>query len=109
MTDEEWTADHVRTMGMRLSGDAMEEKDELGRPIAGESLLVLLSAHSEAVPFVLPAHRPGTRWLVVFDTARDGERHPRPLGRGGHTYDLQAHSLVVFRLASQGERREERL
>jgi glycogen operon protein len=108
MTDEEWMADHVRTMGMRLSGDAIEEKDEFGRPIAGESLLILLSAHSAAVPFVLPAHRPGTRWIVSFDTARDGERHPRPLGRGGRTYDLQAHSLVGFRLASHNERREER-
>jgi glycogen operon protein len=106
MTDEEWAAGNVRTMGMRLSGDAIEETDEWGRPIAGDNLLVLLSAHTEPVPFVLPAHRPGTRWIVVFDTARDGERRPRPLGRGGRTYDLQEHSLVVFRLASQPERRE---
>ncbi len=106
MTDEEWAVNHVRTMGMRLSGDAIEEKDERGRPIRDESLLVLLSAHSEPVPFVLPAHRPGTRWLMVFDTACNGERRPNPLSRGGRTYDLQAHSAAIFRLASKGERRE---
>jgi len=108
MTDEEWMADQVRSMGMRLSGDAIEETDEFGRPIAGETLLILLNAHSEAVPFVLPAHRAGTRWIVAFDTARDGERPPNHLERGGRTYDLQAHSLAVFRLASQGQRRDER-
>jgi glycogen operon protein len=108
MTDEEWTADHVRSMGMRLSGDAIEEGDEFGRPIAGETLLILLNAHAEAVPFVLPAHRRGTRWIIVFDTARDGARPRNHLERGGRTYDLQAHSLAVFRLASQSERRDER-
>jgi glycogen operon protein len=108
MSDDEWASGHVRTMGMRLSGDAIEEKDALGRPIVGDTLLILLSAHSETVPFVLPAHRAGTRWIVAFDTARDGGRRLTPLGRGGRTYALQAHSVVVFRLASQGERRDER-
>jgi glycogen operon protein len=109
MTDEEWTADHVRSMGMRLSGDAIEETDEDGRPIADETLLVLLNAHHETVPFVLPAHRAGTRWIMVLDTARDGERPRNHLERGGRAYDLQARSFAVFRLAAQGERRDETL
>jgi glycogen operon protein len=109
MTDEEWWADHVRSMGMRLSGDAIEETDEHGRPIVDDTLLILLNAHHEAVPFVLPAHRAGTRWIMVLDTARDGERTRNHLERGGRTYDLPAHSLAVFRLASQGERRDEPL
>jgi glycogen operon protein len=109
MTDEEWTAGQVRSMGMRLSGDAIEEADEFGRPIVGETLLILLNAHFEALPFVLPAHRASTRWIVVFDTARDGERPRNHLERGGRTYDLQAHSLAVFCLASRGERRDERV
>jgi glycogen operon protein len=109
MTDEEWTAGQVRSMGMRLSGDAIEEADEFGRPIVGETLLILLNAHFEALPFVLPAHRASTRWIVVFDTARDGERARNHRERGGRTYDLQAHSLAVFCLASRGERRDERV
>jgi glycogen operon protein len=109
MTDEEWTADHVRSMGMRLAGDAIEEVDDLGRPIAGETLLVLLNAGSAAVPFVLPAHRAGTRWIAVFDTARNGApRVMNHLERGGRPYDLQPHSMAVFRLAVAGDRRTER-
>jgi glycogen operon protein len=101
MTDEEWTAGHVRAMGMRLSGDAIEEVDDLGRRIVGETLLILLNAHFETVPFVLPAHRVGTRWIVVFDTARNGDRSRNHLQRGGRTYDLQARSVAVFRLGLQ--------
>jgi glycogen operon protein len=109
MTDEEWTADHVRSMGMRLSGDAIEEVDEHGRPIAGENLLVLLNAGSSDVPFVLPAHRAGTRWIIVFDTARNGAvRGRKHIERGGRTYDLQPHSMAVFRLAVHADRRDER-
>jgi glycogen operon protein len=107
MTDEEWTSGHVRWMGMRLSGDAIEESDEHGRRIVGETLLVLLNAHSKAVPFVLPAHRAGTRWIMIFDTARNSARPQNHLERGGRAYDLQARSLAVFRLAAKGERRDE--
>jgi glycogen operon protein len=108
MTDEEWTSGHVRSMGMRLSGDAIEETDELGRRVAGDTLLVLLNGWSDTVPFVLPAHRAGTRWIMVFDTARNGQPARKQVGRGGRTYDLEAHSMAVFRLADQPERRTDR-
>jgi hypothetical protein len=75
----------------------------------GDSLLVLLNAASSAVPFVLPAHRAGTRWIAVFDTARNGApRAVNQLERGGRPYDLQPHSVAVFRLAVAGDRRTER-
>jgi glycogen operon protein len=108
MTDEEWTSGHVRSMGMRLSGDAIQETDELGRRVGGETLLVLLNAWSNTVPFVLPAHRAGTRWIMAFDTARNGQPSRKQVGRGGRTYDLEAHSMAVFRLADQPERRNDR-
>ena len=46
MTDEAWNADFVRSLGMLLSGDAIDEVDERGEPIIGDTLLVLLNAHT---------------------------------------------------------------
>ena len=102
MTDEDWTQGYVRCLGVRLAGDAMEEKDAKGRPLLDETFLVLLNAHHEPRPFTLPAHKRGVRWQPVFDTASyDTNGKPVTLFRGGDQYDLEARSLAVLRLRSK--------
>ena len=97
MTDEEWDSDFVRCLGVRLSGDAISEVDARGNPIVGETLLVLLNAHYETVPFVLPAHRKGTQWHLLADTAENGESRRRS-SRGGRIYSIQDRSMAIFSL-----------
>ena len=102
MTDDDWAQGYVRCLGVRLAGDAMDEKDSKGRPLQDETFLVLLNAHHEPRPFTLPAHKRGVRWQPVFDTALY-DRHGKPvtLLRGGDQYDLEARSLAVLRLRSK--------
>jgi isoamylase len=98
MSDEDWNDAFARTLGLRLAGDAIEEVDVGGEPIIDDTLLILLNAHHEMVPFILPAHRAGVRWEVTLDTRQpDGRRRPRP-AKGGEAYDLEARSLAVLRL-----------
>jgi glycogen operon protein len=99
MTDEDWSQGYVRCLGVRLAGDALEEKDAKGRPLVDETFLLLLNAHHEPRPFTLPAHKRGVRWQPVFDTALyDGNGKPVTLLRGGEQYDLEARSLALLRL-----------
>lgn len=77
------------------------EKDYKGHAITGDTLLILLNPHHEAVPFILPAHRSGVRWEPILDTAMQeineyGDKHRQ--FRGGESYNLQARSLAVLRL-----------
>src|SRR5262249_35335738 len=58
MTDADWNAGFVKCLGVRLAGDLIGDVDERGEPITGETLLLLLNAHHEAVPFALPATKP---------------------------------------------------
>jgi isoamylase len=98
MTDEEWHNSHSRCLGLRLSGDAIEEVDDMGEPIVGDTFLILLNAHHEPVPFVLPAHETPVRWEPVLDTRDwDGAAERRPL-RTGQRYALEGRSLAVLRL-----------
>ena len=102
MTDEDWALGYVRCLGVRLAGDAMDEKDSKGRPLQDETFLMLLNAHHEPRPFTLPAHKRGVRWQPVFDTALyDRNGKPVTLLRGGDQYDLEARSLAVLRLRSK--------
>jgi glycogen operon protein len=99
MTDDDWSQGYVRCLGVRLAGDAMDEKDSKGRPLLDETFLVLLNAHHEPRPFTLPAHKRGVRWQPVFDTALyDMNAKPVTLLRGGDQYDLEGRSLAVLRL-----------
>jgi glycogen operon protein len=102
MTDEDWGNPFARCLGLRLAGDAIDEVDERGNRIIDDTLLILLNAHHEPIPFVLPAHRARMRWELLLDTQDStGIRQQRPL-RGGETYALEARSLVLLRV-----RREE--
>ena len=98
MTEDEWNNGFTRCLGLRLAGDAIEETDEKGEPIGGDTFLLLLNAHHEPIPFVLPAHRARVRWELVLDT-RDWSAGPRmPVFRAGDNYPLEARSLAVLRL-----------
>ena len=47
MNDESWNAPDVRCLGVRLNGDAIDEADERGERIVGDTLLVMLNAGAE--------------------------------------------------------------
>jgi len=98
MTEEEWNTGFVRCFGMRLAGDAIEEPDAKGRPIVDDTFLVLMNAHHEPLPFVLPAHKRGVRWELVVDTAGDIDKKRSRVYKGGEPYQLESRSLAVLRL-----------
>ncbi|MFN7918198.1 MAG: glycogen debranching protein GlgX [Vicinamibacterales bacterium] len=96
MTDEAWTADFVRSIGMLLSGDGIQEVDERGEPITGDTLLVLLNAHDDEVGFTLPPLDAHHVWRRVFDTvnARSAPLDCRP----AESYPLHGRSVAVFKV-----------
>jgi isoamylase len=96
MTDEAWNAEGGRSLGMLLSGDAIEEATEQGESSVGDSLLVLLNGHGERVSFTLPAHEADQHWQRVLDTA-DPDAAERAF-KSGSGYPLEGQSLAVFKL-----------
>ena len=100
MTDEEWDMG-FRTIGIRLAGDAIGEKDTRGKPIVDDTFLLLLNAYHEDVPFTLPAHKKGVRWELVFDTslAQDPKTGKKAiLMKGGQPYTLSSRGFVLMRI-----------
>src|SRR3954463_11020919 len=104
MTDDDWNAPFVRSLGVLAVGEALDEVDERGRQVTGDTLLILLNAHHEEVPFILPAVNKHTSWLRMVDTI-DG-RSAEQRFPGHHKYPLQGRTLALFTL--NGERRGRR-
>jgi glycogen operon protein len=96
MTDEAWSAPFVRSLGVLMVGDALDEVDERGRQVTGGTLLILANAHFEEVPFCLPRIDEHKSWVCVMDTIE--ARAPEKRFRGGARYPLHGRSLALFTL-----------
>jgi glycogen operon protein len=95
MTPELWSAPDLRWLGMLLNGGAADDVDEAGRPITGDTLLVLFNAHERDVPFAL-ARAPGADgWECLIDT-REATPDVRTIA-AGERYLLEGRSVAVFR------------
>ena len=94
MSDEDWNSGFARCMGVRLAGDLIDDQNERGEPIVGETLLILLNAHWEPIPFTLPQTSQGHIWDRILDTADLSEKVKT--FQGGEPYPLQDRSLAVL-------------
>ena len=101
MTDETWHSPDVRALGVRLNGDAIQEVNERGERIAGDTLLLMLNPGDEIIRFVLPATAAVERWDTLLDTA-DPWQPTRRL-RAGDRYELHGRSLAVMKLSNRKE------
>jgi isoamylase len=100
MTDAEWADAHYRALGLRLAGDAIDEQDERGNRITGDTLLILVNAESSPVPFRLPRfYRNDDRWEILVDTA-DAVPIPNRYCDGGAVLNAASSSLVLCRRVS---------
>ena len=75
MTDETWNSPDVRCLGVRLNGDAIDEVDERGERIVGDTLLIMLNAGEEPVAVHAAGDRPD-------GAVGNAHRHRRPVGAG---------------------------
>ncbi len=67
MTDEEWASPFVRCLGMLLSGDTVDVVSFEGEPVRDDTFLLLINAHYEPIPFVLPGQE-NLEWQLILDT-----------------------------------------
>jgi glycogen operon protein len=98
MSDEEWGAVGVRTVGLRLAGSAISEPDEHGRHIVDDTLLMVLNEDESPIDFRLPADH-GHVWELLIDTTTavippDPDGHPRP---GGSVCRVEPRSFLLLR------------
>ena len=98
MSDEEWGAEGVRTLGLRLAGSAISEPDEHGRPIVDDTLLLILNADEVTIEFRLPSDH-GHTWELLIDTTSASippHRDPSAL-RGGSVCRTEPRSFLLLR------------
>jgi isoamylase len=97
MVEADWNLAQACCIAMALPGDQIEETDERGERIAGETFAILLNAHYESIDFRLGAERREVRWKCILDTAAPTTE--ARIFEHMSIFPLQARSLVVLQAA----------
>ena len=81
--------------GFGFPGDLIGDVNERGEPITGDSIVLLVNAHHEPIPFTLPLRGEGQEWERLIDTADpEAEAIKR---KGGEQYEIKGRSMVILR------------
>ena len=102
MSDEEWSSPLVRCLGMLISGDAVDLVNEHGEPVRDDTFLLLINAHHDPIPFVLPGEE-HLEWEQILDTTNeDGFLKTPKKFPSGDDVDLGGRAACLLKL-SRGE------
>jgi glycogen operon protein len=94
MKEDDW-AGYNRSLAFLLGGDSISTPDERGERIVGDTLLVLLNAHHEAVRYTLPPIEWGNDWEILLDTAGHSDAKRDHIAARGQVL-VEGRSLIVL-------------
>jgi glycogen operon protein len=98
MSEEEWASPFARCLGMLLSGDTVDVLTFEGEPIRDETFLLLINAHYEPIPFVMPGEE-HLEWEMILDTTEEeGFLAKTKKFASGDDVDLADRAACLFRL-----------
>ena len=95
MTEESWTDNNARCLGMLLDGRA--QPTGMHKRGVDQSLLLILNSYHDAVGFHLPRVVGGHRWTRLIDT-NQLDHVEEPTFEFGATYTVTGRSILLFEL-----------
>jgi isoamylase len=95
MSDEDWSQDLGRAVGLFVNGEGIQDTDPRGERHTGESFVLLFNAHPEWTEFVLPAAEYGKQWQAVIDTSQPATDEPK-IAEAGESLWVPDRSLIVL-------------
>ncbi len=94
MTPDDWMKPDARAVALFMDGESSDERDDRGRPVKGDSLLLCVNAADAIAVFVPPPLPAPARWRIELDTAA-----PAVIGAAaGPRLRLPAWSLLLLRM-----------
>lgn len=98
MTEADWHEPEELWMGAVLNGSAINELDEKGNIVSGDTLLLILNGSFKPVAFHMPRLNTGDIWEQLFETTGEVAEETPLSYSGEDVYKLQGRSLALFKL-----------
>ena len=87
-----------KTIGALFNGLAINEMDEKGNPVMGDTMLLLLNGHFKQVTFKLPALESDENWELLIETTQDLPPVETTIFKPGESFKLAGRSMAVLKL-----------
>ncbi len=100
-TSAEWQNPLARCLGLMLNGHAGTYRTPDGQPADDDTLLIIMNAYHDVVPFTLPEVPGGSGWNRLLDTvdpSMDGQATHHP---AAEPFEVPGRSLVLFALEAE--------
>ncbi len=95
MTDENWSHDFAKSLGVYLNGRGVHALGPKGEQILDDSFYIIFNAYYGELEYTLPPEKYGTKWTKVLDTTwnliEDGETY-----KAGDVVKVQGNSVVLL-------------
>jgi glycogen operon protein len=90
MAEGDWHNGENRTLGMLIPGESTDETDDRGRPIKGDTMLLIAHAGDHDIDFTLPRLAGEGLWVEMIDTANidRGQRTEGPIQVAAYSFLL---------------------
>jgi isoamylase len=98
MGADDWSDEELLWVGALLNGAAINEMDERGNPITGDTILLLVNAAHKPVAFHMPRLMQGDVWELMLETTSELSEDAPTRYAGEELYKLQGRSLAVLKL-----------
>jgi glycogen operon protein len=95
MTEDEWNAGWVKSLGVMFNGQTLDHVNEMGQPVVDDTFLVLLNSSHESVRYTVPDGPHAHGWEQVLDTNDLVEAFKSEMVEGW--IELQPRSVVLLR------------
>jgi isoamylase len=97
MTQEQWDAGHIKSIGVFLNGNQIPSPGSQGERISDDDFLMFFNAHYETIEFRLPEPLQASPWSVVIDTQAPRFILEEQLVTEDQTIPVVARSLMVLK------------
>jgi glycogen operon protein len=98
MSEENWSHDFAKSLGVFLNGHGIKSVGPKGEPIIDNTFYVIFNAHHEGLKYKLPPGKYGKHWTKVIDTHADVTEDGIGTFMSGKTIMVQGRSVVVLKL-----------
>ncbi len=97
MSEKDWEASWVRSVGIRLSGENTEEINDNGDALVDEDFFIILNSNHDNMNFTAPKFIPGGKWEPVLNTGTSALTPVAGVIESGKPVSVAGRSLVLLR------------
>ena len=97
MAEEQWGEGFAKALGVFLNGEGIDRPDARGERVVDQSFYVLVNAHYEPLPCVLPKGDWGKEWIGVLDTNKPLPEEEEQRYKPGDEIPVESRAVKVLR------------